>query len=507
MEKIVMGTSLAPFDYDKQIECLDTWIKSGFEVISFNSKREIEVLAPHFAKMRVTFYEISRNAQEMTGKPLPYICDILKVVSEKSNRICGYFNSDILMQGVTEPLYRFIFEEALDSLVFVRRNEISEPEDVLKVNWQMHFDGIDVFFLDKKYADLFQGDDFFVQSVWDLFILEKCRMNSIKIKELMNPVAFHRQHSIKWNFGMANRFAEAFESKYYGTITNSYERALNQFYVNLFQYVEKICYCSDAEKKCLFIAENHEDTRCSIHNQEDVSTTIQGQDNTAKNTFDYLIYVKGNAIFDKVFCKLLVYLMEWNDLQELSVGRFFVSEVEGKDSYNKLNRNLSNVREINEKGDLYTTVCRNGSGSGKKAKLLLPVMYERIDINNHAVVEKRKISGDVYIIPSGVRAYEWYKLNHYRLKEITFKGFLDNNLEKVGKYIEDKKIYHTEDILQAEHNFFVVLASKYYNTEIKNQLIESMDERKIIDAGYIMQIDEDGYVYSFVLEKYCQNNK
>lgn len=504
MEKIVVGTSLAPFDFEKQMVCLKTWIDSGFEVISFNNKKEIELLKPYFEKLGVIFYEINRDASDAVGKPLPYINDILCEVSRRTERICGYFNADILLHGVSESLYEFICNEAKNSLVYVRRNEISKGEDILKLNWQIHFDGIDVFFLDKKFANLFFEEAFFVQSAWDLFILEKCKIKGIKVKELINPIAFHKRHSVKWNFDMCNHFAEEFEKRYYGTSKNAYEKTLSRFYCNVLEFTQKICYSNATKEKCLLIleAENEETVR-SIKEQEDVQVTIKSGD-VMQGLFDYTICVKKKAILDRVFCKLVIYLMEQYNLSELEMGRFFVSEREGNLLYNSLNRNVDVVKEINEVSQVYTTVHRNGFITEKKAKIFVPISQEKINLDVQDVIERKKVSGNAYLMPAGVRANEWYEVNRHRLKEINIKGFLDNNMEKVGKSLAKKTIYFAKEVLKTDKNAWVILASKYYNQEIKMQLLEFMSGDRIIDAGYTLQIDDAGNFYCFDLEKYKQ---
>lgn len=499
-----MGTSLAPYNFEKQMRAVKSWIDNNFEVVSFNCLEEIEILRPYFEAIGVEFVKIERDASEKARKKLPYLQDILDGVSKRTKQICGFFNSDIYVKNISAKMYGFIYDESKHSVVYTRRNEISEYEDINKMEWTIHFDGLDLFFIDKYLVPDFFDDGFYVQTTWSACFLEKCRIKNIPVKELVNPIAFHQRHSIKWNFEENNRLVESFWRQYYGTVKGAFENALCRYYCDILEFVQKICYCSVLKDKCLFkLVEENEETIRSIKNQEDIQVTIENDD-INRGEFDYIIYVSPNVILEKVFCKLAISLMEEYDLSELNLGRFFVSEIEENVGYNSLNRNLNVVKEINEVSQVYTTICRNNFSTEKNGKVFLPVLYEKINIDSEGIIENKRVSGEVYLMPSGVRANEWYEINRHRLKHINIKGFLDNNKEKVGKLAAGKVIYFADEVLKTDKNAWIILASKYYNQEIKEQLLELVDENKIIDAGYIMRIDEGGDFYCFNLEKYKQ---
>lgn len=504
MNRIVMGTSLAPYNFEKQMIAIKSWIENGFDVVSFNCSEEIEILRPYFQETGVQFVEIERDASEEAGKRIPYIQDILEGAGERSEHICGFFNSDIFLGKMTPELYRFIYNEANQSLVFTRRNEVTDFEDIDKMDWTIHFDGLDLFFVDKKLVpDLFD-EGFYVQTTWSACFLEKCRMENIHTKELVNPIAFHKRHSIQWNFEKNNKLVEEFWDKYYKTKEGAFEKALAQYYHIILEFTERICYCSSYEKKCLFVLnEENSETRTSIKEQEGVQVTVAGND-VQQGEFDYTIYIKKKVLMDKTFCKLAIYLMEQYDLCELNMGRFFVSLINGKFVYNNLNRNMNIIKEINEESQVFTVVHRNNSAALRKRKMFLPVLYERIEMDDCNIVERRKAEGIAYLMPAGVRANEWYEINRYRLKKIEVKGFLDNNAEKKGKVLAGKSIYSTEELVKNDKNEWVILASKYYNHEIKQQLMQFIDEKRIIDTGYLLKIDDIGDFYYFNLKKYGQ---
>lgn len=495
-----MGTSLAPVDIEKQKMCVKTWIDSEFEVISFNVKEEIELLKPHFEEIGVEFFEVHRSAKEVADKTLPYLADILHMVADKTEKICGYFNSDIYLYGVTAELQKCIYEEAENNVIFVRRNEISSYEDIRNVNWKIHFDGIDVFFVNKNQKGLFDQDDFFVQSAWDMFILQICALKQLKVKELINPIAFHISHPIKWNFEMQTSFAEKFALSRGRKKENAYENALKQFYIDIYN-IEKICFCKDIDKKCLFVLPRK---GMKLIGVQDYSLITIAEDDSQKEAYDYIFYVNENAILDAKYCKAVIYIMERFSIDELEVGAFFASEIDGKWQYNNLNRSIAVVYDINETCEFYSRIVRNGSARKKNAKLCYPLLSKLI-ANDEAGIECTILKGRAYLMPAGVRACEWYRINASKLKELEIVGYIDNNKDKIGTEILGQKIYDVENAIERDKEAFVVVASKYYGQEIKEQLKKKIEERRIIDTGYIVEISQEGKTFLLNLEKYKTN--
>lgn len=502
MEKIVMGTSIAPFEIQRQIICIKTWIDSQFEVISFNTAEEIKVLQPYFKDLGVKFCIINRDAEQVAGKPLPYIQDILNEVSRRTRQVCGFFNADIFLSGVSEKMYDFIVKEAKNSMIYVRRNEIAGDEDIWKTDWRIHFDGIDVFFIDKDQAEVFNGDNYFVQSIWDLFIIEKCKMNHINVKELVNPIAFHKRHIVKWNFEISNYFAEEFGHRYWGNSESAYGNAINRYYQNLWEYIEKICYCDNLDRKCLVVLDRCDDETLKSAKEQEYPNVVVTEDDTDKIKYDYVFYIKKNVILDKLYCKAVIYIMEQFSLNELEMGCFFISKTEGKWGYNSLNRNMEVVYEINDKCSLNTVIQRNAWDAGEKGRICCPVLFKKIDIDNGAFIRQINFQGRAYMMPAGVRANEWYEINRNKLQKLEIVGFIDNNIDKMGKDLFGKRVYSVEQICENDTDSQVVVASKYYSSEIKQQLSEVIEEKRVLDIGYILWIDKEGTGYYLELEQY-----
>ena len=79
MEKILIATSIAPFEIENQRKAIDSWIEAGFEVISVNTISELELLKKDFPDIH--FIEAKRDASTEKGRPLIYVYDILTKLS------------------------------------------------------------------------------------------------------------------------------------------------------------------------------------------------------------------------------------------------------------------------------------------------------------------------------------------------------------------------------------------------------------------------------------------
>lgn len=498
-EKIVLGTSIAPMNIEWQISCIRSWIINGFNVISCNTSEEIEILKPLCAGIKIEFEEVECSLNTVKTKALPNIHDILMHIWKKTEHIGGFINSDIYIDNMSEEMYEFIVKETMNSFLFVQRYEIDSIADIKKLNWDIHFDGIDMFLLDKKYIPTFFNDGFFVQSCWDACILLKAKMQEIQIKQLMNPIVFHKRHSQKWDFKISNILIENFWNKYFYTKERAYEKTIRNFYDILLEYCEQVCFLDSKNVKCLFVTKDETDVfKKSIKKQEffDFDISIQNSDINKEN-YNYVFYVPRNVKLSSVFCKTIIFVMTICKCSKLEVGRFFVSVIDGERHYSNLNKSIELLEYINEK--INSNILVNAlEQNGMHGKILCPIVHEEIDINNINIISKLKIQGTYYIAPAGIRANRWYEEDGYKLCDMKLLGFLDNN--KNGE-LEFGRIFPME-IIKENQEAYVFVASKYYVKEIVEQLEKIIDINRIINVGLICYIDEKGIIYYFDINQY-----
>ena len=87
------------YEIEKQYKALQTWRDAGFDIISCNVLSEIKQLPILFPQVR--FVELKRSGKERTGKPFPFIFDLLEALREnivQENEVCGIINSDIFIK-------------------------------------------------------------------------------------------------------------------------------------------------------------------------------------------------------------------------------------------------------------------------------------------------------------------------------------------------------------------------------------------------------------------------
>ncbi len=500
-EKIVLGTSIAPNNIEQQLICIQSWIDHGFYVVSCNTFDEIEHLRPFCSNMEIQFKEVECDLDSLRTKKLPFIHDILVSVFENTDYIGGFCNSDIYIDHMTKELYQFIYRETLDSFVFVRRNEIGSLDDIKKLNWKIHFDGIDLFLLDKRYASDFFDDGFFVQSCWDSCVLLKARMMGIPIKELMNPIAFHKRHSQKWDAKTSRILVERFWNKHFHTKEQAFGKAMKMYYDILLHDCKQICFINEKNFKCLFVVSKGSlDLKKCIEKQECSGFTIVIQEtDDKKEEFDYVFYIFRDVELSPIFCKNIVFIMSCCTCSELELGEFYVVKRNEERSYGNLNRSIELLEHIQDQ-------CRSGifvkrlKKDGIYAKTIRPVVYKEIDIHNRAIVVKFNIHGSFYITPAGIRANQWYEENKFKLSAVKFLGFLDKNKKERGEFGDIMPI----ETLKKDQEAYVIVASKYYIIEIMEQIRKLTKDSRIINAGCICHIDADGTIYYFDIKRYIR---
>lgn len=500
--RIVIGTSIAPFDVEKQRECISSWIRSGFKVYSYNCKAEIKQLKPLFLDMDVTFMEIERSAVEYCGKELPFIQDILNGISGQAESVCGYFNSDIYFEHITESLYQYIFSQAKDSLVVVHRNEIDSLDDIERLNWSINLDGIDGFFIDKNKAKCLYEDWAYVQTIWDTFLLIMCKRKEIPVKTLFNPIAFHKRHKVRWNYGRTQKTYDAVIQKYYGSNEDGRREIFYDKYNNLYEYSKGIAYCERTDYKTLFcvegIDENLEESirKQGLENYEITDSKVEKGQN-----YDFVFHVKKGTVLDPAFCRFAFYLFECYRIKEVDIGRFFISEIGHRMIFNQLNKNIPQLLKINRECELFIHVNSKKATGTCAPQVLYPVCYERIDIFDKGIIDRVMLEGPTYIMPAGYRSGEWYGVNRSYLGAIEMKGCLDNDLSKVGDRLLGQTIYPATDVLGKSGQYNLILCTKYYQEEIRKQIAPN-SAVNMVDADSVLWVGEAGELYVFCMEKF-----
>jgi glycosyltransferase involved in cell wall biosynthesis/tetratricopeptide (TPR) repeat protein len=186
---VMIATSIAPREIEKQKRAIQSWIESGFNVVSVNCEEEIEIAREAFPE--VHFLRAKRNARESLGKPFIYLDDLLAPLKNADSEICGIVNSDIhLMQD--KGFISFIHKEASDSLVYIPRVDVNSLE---ALEGEVYDRGFDVFFFPQSWVSCFPESDFCLGAPWwDYWVPLNLSLKGCLLKRLISPVAFHLKH-------------------------------------------------------------------------------------------------------------------------------------------------------------------------------------------------------------------------------------------------------------------------------------------------------------------------
>src|SRR5882762_5865582 len=163
--------------------CVDSWIGTGFRVISLNFTDEVPQLVQQYPM--VHFISINRDASAILGRRTPLLSDLLQVLSEQSEETVGIINADIFLERKN---WADVIESAVDGGIAVaHRTDVnsfggSDPA--------LYHHGYDLFFLKRK--DI--PTDFtrpFAMGLpwWDYCLPITFSMRGLQVNVITSPVA------------------------------------------------------------------------------------------------------------------------------------------------------------------------------------------------------------------------------------------------------------------------------------------------------------------------------
>jgi len=198
-DDVVIVTSIAPKNQEKQRVAIDSWQALGFSVVSLNIQSEIDQLQPLY--QNVLFHAVTRDAHSEAGRPLVYLDDVLLYLRQHGTRIGGIVNSDICLKA--DSNFRlFIAEESVNSLVFGNRINLASIDDVYlqSLDWidntvGKYEHGFDYFFFDTSVIDLYPTEAFCIgMPWWDYWMPAALLPTNVDLKLLDSRVAYHVVH-------------------------------------------------------------------------------------------------------------------------------------------------------------------------------------------------------------------------------------------------------------------------------------------------------------------------
>ena len=191
------------WEIEKQKKAMCTWKEIGFRVISCNVPEEIEILRDVFPE--VSFVELKRSGKEKTGKPFPFIYDMLQALKDNTKEekeLCGIVNSDIFLKNILEDEIRKYFTLSDNRVLIMHRYDIDDEYDT---KGEYYFSGIDAFFFQRNYITVFPDKGFMLgRPEWDHWFLYEADKAGMQILEIKNKIAFHIKHKQRWTASDSN---------------------------------------------------------------------------------------------------------------------------------------------------------------------------------------------------------------------------------------------------------------------------------------------------------------
>lgn len=486
MKCITMVTSIAPKDMELQKLALDSWINAGFRVVSCNISDEIQIIKKNFP--RVEFVEMKKDGREVMGKPCPYIYDMLQVAKERAEDVCGIVNSDIHLHKFTNDMYAYIYEQAKEQLLFMRRNDIDKLEDIDSLNYQMYLGGIDVFFFHKDMVRMLEDDGLLIgQAMWDYWFPIMLSEQGVKIREIVNPMIFHVRHAQRWNRDVTVSISEKICKKHFPEVERKKAiRFLTDKYFTLISAPDiGLCKVSDelAEKKVLFICQ--EDDRkaiedvalCQTHQNIEVADTVE---NTA--SYDYIFSLPYHLSFSNSFADIIIWIIENYHVPALDI----LVHLRGKQSdilkcencsqvevLQRFNREIHGVRAWKAGSNLLQKDAETKLCTTYTCSMCFEERKENIWVRN-------KFSGRTLIYPAGRAAQMWVERYGNIAQQVQIIGFVDKAEEIQGTIIDTLPVYAPDKILQYGEYDKILVVSNRYQEEIYEMLKEKVSKDKLV---------------------------
>lgn len=414
------------YEIEKQVKAMQTWKNAGFDVISCNVREEIDKLQLVFPQ--VTFRELKRSGKERTGKPFPYIYDMLQILKEEcyeQGKVCGIVNSDIFIQNLNGNVLREYLSKNPDTMLILHRYDIDDESDV---TGEYYFSGIDAFFFLPHFISFIPDRGYMLgRPEWDHWFVYEAAKAGIKTIEIKNKMAFHIKHKQRWTASDSNKM-----------ITNQSKKT---------------------------------DTIC-------MDEEYYYETNELMADLDNRIFYKDDFVFSKdvVFREAGYYC----DGDRKKILKWEQEQLQGCDSVEtigfmyfknqKAYRICASHCQVMEKGDGTFSLGDIFPGERGKGNILKYVDFKDLDFV--------KDLNRVYLYPAG-RASRLL-LDCLDTYQIPVLGMVDRDESLWGKKYKGKEIFDLSVLEDTDSYDYVIIATNLYVNEIYQSLCQLVTKEKLI---------------------------
>lgn len=185
-------TSISPghrLGTEHQQACIKTWFDAGYKVYSLNAADEVEGLKPLYPD--VEFIATRRHHKKLMGRPYVIVSAILDFAAETGADHTLILNSDIEIANnpaITDKLKG----TSEQGVIYMHRVNY----DTDKATGKMYMEGVDGFFINKKWLDIFPQSQLCLgQCFWDYWLpFAVTKEKGVNLYRLRENYLFHKNH-------------------------------------------------------------------------------------------------------------------------------------------------------------------------------------------------------------------------------------------------------------------------------------------------------------------------
>ena len=183
-----------------QAFCIASWIDAGFAPSTVNARSE-----PIDPDVRVRQVTVERDASAITGKPHPYLADLLSAIAEQASGPFALVNADIVTPSGA-ALAKKVTSLRPGQMIFSRRLDVAE----LGTSGSPYFAGYDFFAAHSEdVAGLAKTRLVFGTPWWDHFFPLAMHLHGCEITQV-EPQVIHLRHHERWDWATYRKLGDRF---------------------------------------------------------------------------------------------------------------------------------------------------------------------------------------------------------------------------------------------------------------------------------------------------------
>lgn len=169
-----------------QRDCIESWVESGFRVISVNPMCEVDA---------VRSLKLPLEVVEANGDGRPTIASLLELAQSTGARLCGIVNADCIMVRIP-GLAQQLDQETTHGLYFTERIDVGDHGEFVPGSCG-GFDGF--YFLPSELGTNFDATLRLGDPWWDYWLPCIAALRGIELFRTSSPMLLHLAHERRWD--------------------------------------------------------------------------------------------------------------------------------------------------------------------------------------------------------------------------------------------------------------------------------------------------------------------